>query len=253
MRFFSFLFVLVVNLSAGILPEYDVRCDKMCFKEIEIDPTVDLDQVRYFVKKTPKIIHQIWFGDPSRLDKQKVEQWQKYAEEFGYQYFFWSERNDYAAKSFMNSKNYELMHSLRSSGNLWSASDVLRYELIKHFGGVYVDVDFLPPARGGKFVDLEEILSFYGLTLMTEKYCRNIGTSALFAANGLIICPPNHPVICALVEQVYDNATQWHSTVKECWPMFETGPFLLNKLLTGSFNIVPCHYLKKFGMYDWDW
>ena len=253
MKYFALFSIFSLSAHGGLLPDYDTRCDAMRCHPAAINPASNVSQRRYFSKKVPKIIHQIWFGDPSRLDKARIAQWKMYAELFDYKYFLWSEINDLAVKSFMEPRNYDLLIELRKRGNYWSASDVLRYELMKRFGGVYVDVDFFPPRDEHGSVDLEEIVNFHGLTLMTENLGRNVGATALFAANGLIICPPNHPILCELVEQVHGNATHWHEEIKECWPMFETGPFLLNKVLSGCFNIVPCHYLKQFHMYEWDW
>ena len=141
------------------------------------------------------------------------------------------------------------MGFLRSKAIYCSASDVLRYELLKAFGGVYVDCDLSPPTDDQGFVDLQKIVSFQGLTLMTEHDGRNVGTTAIFVGNSFIIASPEHPVILSLVDQVYKNAIHWQRKKQSLDPMFMTGPFLLNKVINGCFNTVPCKYLHEFHVY----
>lgn len=250
---FRYVFVPVLVrclcLEAGPLPDYDSRCNSMFCHPAEITST------DYFYKAVPKKVHQIWFGDQSRVDRKKIAQWKVFSEKFGYEYVLWTEQDDSTLQSFMLPQNFELMVQMRQRNNYWAASDIVRFELMKRFGGVYIDCDFLPPSNENGLVDLQDIINFHGLTLMTEHYGRDIGSnSALFAANGFIVSSSNHPVICSIVDQVYDNTLHWNS--KEgigggCGEAaYCTGPFLLNKVLTGCFNIVPCTYLEKYRMDD---
>lgn len=236
-------------LQAGILPDYDGNCDCMhCH-------TAVINSTDYFLQDVPKNVHQIWFGDQTRVNRTKINLWQQFCEKFGYTYKLWTEQDDEALRTFMLPQNFELMLEMRAHGNWWGASDILRYELMKQFGGVYIDCDFLPPSRKRKLIDLQCILNFHGLTLMTEHCGRNIGTdTALFAANGFIVSCPSHPVINSVVEQIYDNTKYWaekRGIDSGCSDaVFCTGPFLLNKVLNGCFNIVPCTYLESYCMDD---
>lgn len=246
----AFLFLTFCStLGAGLLPDYDRNCASMyCFP-------ATIESTDYFNQPVPKKIHQIWFGDPRRVDQRKIGQWKEYAEKFGFTYTLWSEADDATLQSFMLPRNYELMIDFRNHGNYWAASDILRCELIKTFGGIYIDCDFLPPTNKDSFVNFEDILTFKGLTLMTEHFGRDIGSkTALFAANGFIVCSENHPVICSVVEQVYDNTKHWQEKnyrSHNCGEaVYCTGPFLLNKVLSGCFNIVPCVFLEKHHMDD---
>jgi len=230
--------------------EYDPACNSMSCKEANVDPIGNPLHENYFQKEVPNNIHQIWFGDKRKLKNQKTDLWQEYAQMFGYTYKLWTEDDDHLMQQFMKPENFTLMQQLRSQEEYASASDVLRYELIKKFGGVYTDCDFSPPTHNQKFVDLKKVIPFRGLTLMTEHDSRNIGNAtALFVANGFIVAPPEHPILCSVVQQIYTNAMHWYTQNNLTHAQYTTGPFLLNKVLTGNVNIVPCKYLHSLRMH----
>lgn len=242
---FAFVFAGCLWLEAGMLPDYDIRCNSMLCHPAEITPN------GYFYKAVPKKVHQIWFGDQSRLDRRKAGLWKDFSEKFGYEYVLWTEQDDDTVRSFMLPQNFELMMQMRQKGEYRVASDILRYELIKRFGGVYVDCDFSPPSDENGLIDLQNIVNFHGLTLMIEPYSRDIGTNAaLFVANGFIVCPDDHPIINSLVDQVYGNTMYWYSKEGNFDVMFVAGSVFVNKVLTGTFGVVPCAYLKKLNMWE---
>lgn len=246
-----FLILIISHKAfAELLPDYDSRCDSMLCHAADIDPSSYSHQVGYFNKKVPKIIHQIWFGDPAQLGiHYEVDKWKKYANKFHYKYRLWQEKDIKKIKKIMSSKNYKLFREMLLLKNWWAASDMLRLHLMKHYGGIYVDCDFSPPTMNGHYVDLKKIINFHGLTLMTEHVGRNIHTTAIFVANGFIISSPDHPVIVSAVEQLSNNINHWYLNQQDYNAMFVSGPFFLNKVLSGCFNIVPCLYLLKFHMY----
>lgn len=236
-------------LHGGLLPDYDKRCDAMKAEMADIRPHILSDQEDYFNKPVPKIVHQIWFGEQSQRDKSKTDQWEAYCKALGYQYRLWTENDMDYLKTFIDQPNYDLFCWVRWKKNYWSASDIVRYEILKEMGGIYVDCDILPPTDNGSFVDLDLILNLKGLTLWTEHHARNINTSGIFVGNSFIMSPPNHPVLVSVTNQICENANHWYEVNKDYNPMFVTGPFLLNKVLSGSVNIVPITYMKKFNCY----
>lgn len=251
MKIVLVLFLLLISpitVFSGILPDYDIKVNSMFCHAADIDPSSYPEQLGYFNQEVPKIIHQIWFGDPSKLDN-KVNQWKGYACDFNYRHLFWCENNLEEVREFMSSENYGFLSKMLLIKNWWAAADILRLELIKHFGGVYLDCDFSPPTKNGHYVDLELLIDFHGLTLMTEHDGRNIGTgNAIFASNGFIICSPQHPLIISAVNQLAANINSCYSKEKGYDAMYATGPFFLNRVLSGSFNVVPIMYLHSFGM-----
>jgi mannosyltransferase OCH1-like enzyme len=227
----------VERVVESLLPAYDTRCDSMCCH------TVNIGYGENLYAPVPKKVHQIWFGDKRNMPLNKALAWQHLCVKFGYDYKLWDESDIENCAAFMSSNNYSLLKMFLEQKNYWAASDILRCELIKKFGGIYSDCDILPPS-----IDPADAFHLYGLTLMTEKNARNVHASALFVANSFIIAPPEHPIMRGMVEQFYDNVMFWHSRQKNYDAMFVTGPFLLNKILSGSFNIVPITFLTDLGM-----
>jgi mannosyltransferase OCH1-like enzyme len=243
------LFTIASTLHANLLPDYDENCNFLSAK-VEIEKFLPSDNFKYFKKEVPKRIHRIWFGDASKLPYENRKKWEDYAQVYGYEYHLWSEQDFDRCQSYMSEESYALMLLMIEQENWWAASDILRLNVIKTFGGIYIDCDFDPPSWNGQIVDFFSILSNQGLTLMTERFARDIGNqTALFVANGFIVAPKNHPVITSAVKQVYTNSLEFYTNKGYFDTAYVTGPFLLNKVLSGTFNIVPCMYLKQFKMF----
>jgi mannosyltransferase OCH1-like enzyme/glycosyltransferase involved in cell wall biosynthesis len=99
-------------------------------KLIEQYNTLNMNEIN----EIPKILHFIWIGNnniPSIYIKY-IETWIKYHPE--YSYCLW---NDYNIPKLINQKLYD------SSTIYALKADILRYELLYFFGGVYIDCDFL--------------------------------------------------------------------------------------------------------------
>ncbi|MGA9530566.1 MAG: glycosyltransferase [Candidatus Babeliales bacterium] len=84
--------------------------------------------------RIPKRIHQIWLGSllPD-VFKSYVASWKKY-EEQGWTYTLWTDKE----VETLELENRDLYDAATNYGE---KSDILRYELIYQFGGVYVDID----------------------------------------------------------------------------------------------------------------
>ncbi len=83
----------------------------------------------------PKIIHQIWIGPkkfPSKYYKW-VSTWKKHNPSWIYK--FWTESNIRELK-LKNQKKID------ASSNIGYKTDLIRYEILKKFGGLYIDTDF---------------------------------------------------------------------------------------------------------------
>jgi inositol phosphorylceramide mannosyltransferase catalytic subunit len=122
----------------------------------------------------PKIIHQIWLGG------EMPEQYKIYAETWknhhlDWQYKLWTDKD--ADDIFITRRNL-----FDKATNVGMKSDILRYEILKQYGGVYVDTDFecLKPLN-----DLMHLDFFTGVGYDTE--------AQLYI--GLIASVPNHPII----------------------------------------------------------
>lgn len=73
----------------------------------------------------PRLLHQIWLGDQSKRPQAWMDTWK--AKHPGWEYRLWTEEN----------LPFTPLKGLSYSGQ----SDVLRYQLLYEYGGVYVDAD----------------------------------------------------------------------------------------------------------------
>jgi mannosyltransferase OCH1-like enzyme len=244
----SFLLSTQVGAWASLLPEYDKNCDALSIQALTPDSLL-FSSLPYFEKRIPRTIHQIWFGSPTCDVLESHEIWSQYAAYFGYDYCLWTDADIPALKHIMSDENYILLNFLLSVKNYHSASDVLRMELISHYGGVYLDCDFSPPYYNESYFDIFEVIPNKGLVLMLEHKARDIGSQqAIFCANGFIAACPSHPVINACIAGLNDNVESWYKKHKNYNAMYCTGAFYLNRVLTGTFTVIPAKYLAEIGM-----
>ena len=160
----------------------------------------------------PKIIHQIWIGETipeSLLNLSKC--WQNWT---GWQYILWSEDAilslDFADKDLF----------IKSSCPAEKA-DIARLEILKKYGGVYVDLDYecTNPESLKLFCDNYDI--FLGLEPLEHE---------LKIGNAFIAAAPNHPAINLLLKKLRGN---YFSHEDEC-ATIKTGPnFITSVLLQG--------------------
>lgn len=80
-------------------------------------------------KIIPRIIHQIWLG-PLKPPQDAMDSWkQKHS---GWEYLLWTEDN---LPELVNNQAF------LDSDNFPQKADILRYEILQQFGGVYMDAD----------------------------------------------------------------------------------------------------------------
>ena len=127
----------------------------------------------------PKKIHQIWLGGkmPDKF-KKYVDTWT--AINPTWEYRLWG--NDDVDKLVVAKK--DLFNSVT---NIGQKSDILRYEILRRFGGIYVDTDFecLRPLD-----DFLYLKFFAGVAYDRE----------MVVYNGMVGCIPEHPIMATCVE-----------------------------------------------------
>ncbi|MGB5941993.1 MAG: glycosyltransferase [Leeuwenhoekiella sp.] len=132
--------------------------------------------------KIPKKIHQIWIGSevPKSYENWRSS-WKKYHPDW--EYFLWTE-------SEIRSLKLDLQDIYDNSHNFGVKSDVLRYEILNKYGGLYVDTDF---ECIKEFDHLQEGLDFYaGL----------MNGSDAHLCNALIASIPGHPIMKKMLEAI---------------------------------------------------
>ncbi len=207
--------------------------------------------VKHSEDPIPRFIHQIWFGDPAR--KPLVQRkFQEYAEKMGFQYRLYSEKDlDDPALGIDDAKR-EMIATLLSRRDYWSAADILRYTVLNAFGGMYCDCDFAPPVHQGKYIDLFAVFPSKGCFFITEWHGRNIGRAGLFLGNNLIGASKGHPVTAHLHKHIVSGIQSWRSQGHNHDAAYCTGPFLLTKILNGPVPVLPIYFVQSLGMVDYD-
>lgn len=207
----------------------------------------------YFCQEVPKIIHQICFVAETEEQEKKTKEWENYADKFNYGYKKWNAKDWKYFLSMIPPHRVSFIRSLLKENHLPEAASVIRYEILRRLGGIYIDINYSPPRdEKGDWIDLGILLNFKGLTVMTEKLGRNIKEGALFVSADFIMTPSFHPVITAACQQVEANSKKWLSNKGEYDHSWCMGSFFLNKILWGTFNVVPYFYLKEYKMHGLD-
>jgi len=126
----------------------------------------------------PRKIHQIWLGGemPDRF-KKWCDTWREFNPD--YEYKLWTDKD-------IDHIYIEHRDIFNKARNLGQKSDILRYEILRQQGGIYVDTDF---ECLKSFDDLLFLDFFTGITTDAD--------AQLYI--GIIGCVPNHPImnICA--------------------------------------------------------
>ena len=188
-------------------------------KTVGLKALKDLYDKNHFSNKSanrapviPKIVHQIWIGPHAppaifELSQRSIKQLHP-----GWEYRLWTDA-DVASLELYNKKVYDL------SNNYGKKADILRYEILKKYGGVYIDVDVvcLKP--------LDQLLHYDLWVGIAPLECHALINTALIGA------VPGNPIIedCIM-------------TLEEDWYAFNTMPFPGNVL----YGAGPCHFSKSF-------
>jgi len=195
-----------------------------------IKPTVDI--------KIPKIIHQIWIGKevPQEFESY-CNSWKKHHPDWEYK--LWTQHD--IPNLLLHNK--DLIVSSRNPGEI---SDLLRYEILYQFGGVYVDMDFecLAP--------LDELHYRYDFYIGLQP----LDSELVQVGIGLIGTIPGHPILKNSYESI---ATKWHDPLFEHMATGRTGPIHFTNIFcdlagkTGYCDVVlPAHYFYPLGCTEFE-
>lgn len=80
----------------------------------------------------PRLFHFIWLG-PNRLDFSYIETWRRHHPDW--QLRIWTDAD-------LTKKNFDSFSQIQQSLKYTQKSDLMRYEILYRYGGVYFDVDF---------------------------------------------------------------------------------------------------------------
>jgi len=181
--------------------------------------------------KIPKIIHQIWLGSPVPESFKELQQsWIDHHMERGWLYKLWTDE-DVAQMNLYNQEFYD------ATDNYGVKSDILRWEILCIFGGVYVDMDYecLQP--------LDELHYLY------DFYTALQPLDTAFIQLGAALCGsrPNHPILQHCIETIKND---WHhkGAPKKTGPVHFTKSFYAMANHDGNIDIAfPALYFYPLG------
>ncbi len=160
------------------------------------------------IPKIPKIIHQIWLG-PREIPKKHLEQmqsWKKFHP--NWQYKLWRE-SDIAEWNFENKDLFDKASSFQER------ADILRYEILRKYGGIYVDVDYVA------LKNFDHLFHHHDFLGSLEPSHKRHGD--LVMTNAIIAARPNHPVFTEIFKKI---RAKWDVTEKA----YENGELKGNRI-----------------------
>lgn len=183
-------------------------------------------------QKIPKIIHQIWIGqdEPPMIWINTIKKFVEENPEWDYK--LWRER-DIEQLDLINSIEYHLEKTMHGK------SDILRYEILFQFGGIYIDADTV--WLGNKSInDLLKVKNgFFVAYELNNKHG---------LANGTIGSSKYNPITYSLIK----NVSGIFDFYTDLQPFISLGPYLIDrsvKYIRDLFTIYPSFF---FYPVHWD-
>jgi mannosyltransferase OCH1-like enzyme len=194
-----------------------------------------------------KLIHQIWVGpnpipEKSLLFIQKIKDLHP-----DYEYKIWTD-ND------LNADNFSNIEFINSTPIYAQKADIMRYEILYKYGGIYLDIDF------EIFKSLEPLL--IGSTFVV---CNEDEQIYNYMTNAFIYSEPNNNNLKTCIENIKTCSLGGMVNVA-----ISTGPWyfrqnisLENAKVLPTHYMYPTHYTQKgfipeyfseetYGMHHWD-
>lgn len=174
----------------------------------------------------PKIIHQAWLGSPfPEKYKKWQESWQKHHPDW--EYILWTDEKVKELKL----QNQEAFEKAKSFG---TKTDILRYELLYQFGGLYIDTDF------ECFKPMDIFHHRYSF------YCGVLPETVFAVCSGFIASAPRHPILKALLDKItLPKSNYWEAVSLATGPLMTTPIFMnyVSECDDASWMVFPCSYL----------
>lgn len=181
--------------------------------------------------KIPKIIHQVWLGSPlPEAFKKYINTWITMHLKRGWSYKLWTDEDMKTFKLF-NQKFYD------ETDSAGVKSDLLKWEIVYRYGGVYIDTDF----KCLKPLDIfHYTYDFYTGIQPLDTQLIQLG-AALFGA------VPGHPILKHCIETIKDD-WQLKGAPTKTGPIHFTKSFYAVAGKNGLFDIaLPASYFYPLG------
>ena len=160
--------------------------------------------------RIPKRIHVIWLGSPlPKHYDQIIESWKIHHPDWEFK--LWTDDD-------IGSFPLETKESIHEAKNHGQRSDILRYEILYRYGGLYVDTDFM-------------CLKPHDILHHTCDFYTAMGDRLVY--NGIIGSAPKHPIIQACINDI-NRIKKFSQSVGGI--VGQTGPRLIMKAVSNHFS-----------------
>lgn len=161
-------------------------------------------------RKIPHILHQIWFDWNGTGIPEKYKTWSNKCQEIhsDWQYWLWDEK---MALEFMSTNYSWFLNTYNNYDKPIKRVDALRYFILYHYGGVYIDMDFIC------LKNLEELL-IDGNAIFGYQYEDISVIDAV--CNAFMASPDKHPLFENLIYALEGSAIK--DVIKATGPTFLT-------------------------------
>lgn len=178
-------------------------------------------------EKIPKIVHQIWIGDKKRPDVW-MDTIKAFCNDFGYEYKLW-DNTAIENLNMINKKYYNIEKTYNGK------SDILRYEILYQYGGVYIDADMVI-LNGEKLNNIINELT-NDIALGWEKDNELIASSVIFSVK-------NGKFIKDCIDMVKNR-----NLAEDAW--ISIGPQLITDIYNSNTYDIKLFPSKLFYPVDW--
>ncbi len=184
--------------------------------------------------KIPKIIHQIWLGSPlPEAFKKYIASWINAHLNAGWQYKLWTDEDMKTFKLY-NQQYYD------ETDSFGVKSDLLKWELVYRFGGVYIDMDY----------ECLKPLDVFHYTYDFYTGIQPLDTQFIQLGAALFGGVPGHPIMQHCIETIKND---WHlkGAPTKSGPLHFTKSFYVMAGKNGSKDIaLPASYFYPLGCRD---
>ena len=174
----------------------------------------------------PKIIHQIWLG-PSAIPqnyKYYLETWKKHHP--NWEFKIWTEKEILA-------ENFTSMDLYQKARNYAEKSDIVRYEILYRYGGLYIDTDI---ECYSSFDELHHKYNFY-----VNMEPPAVNKKRVSILNAMIGSVPNHPIFSKALANIRNN---WDSIEENFEKKFSNSR---SSFARSSHNLAVLRTMHSFG------
>lgn len=175
----------------------------------------------------PKKIHQIWLGDQKKRPQILINSW-KYKNP-DWDHFLWTEEN---IPEIVNKKQFDATNEYPGK------ADILRYELLYYFGGIFIDADSecVKPLNNLN-INEYDLVCCYENEILCENLC----------SNGYLASKRKSKYIRDIIAKINNYTPSFLNQLPELSSWKYLGPVLLTEILNRrnyydeKINILPSH------------